>query len=302
MSSHNILNRLLPTGGGGSGSGRGTRQRERPSRSFYEELRGGGDHDDDDDDDGARDIEIEAGLDLDEENLKHAYTDADLERALGGVVDDSQPDVSGGRGRGRKPPSGNRDPTQERGRGGGGGGGIGVGRGSGAVAGAGGGAAASRWLARDYDDGDNNDVPASLLVEHHDIDPLPTRGPVAGGGGRGTARSGGHQGRQQQAAVPGPSTARNRALWDNTMAQQRLHPEDSFGMAGPKASAGARDGSGGARPTALLSFVARGDRRQRALWRWTNVTNLDIFVKDVYDYYLGAGIWCILLERVLHLM
>lgn len=38
------------------------------------------------------------------------------------------------------------------------------------------------------------------------------------------------------------------------------------------------------------------------MFRWANVSNLDVFIRDVYDYYLGAGIWCILLERLLHLL
>ncbi|KAG7134518.1 Autophagy-related protein 9 like [Verticillium longisporum] len=39
-----------------------------------------------------------------------------------------------------------------------------------------------------------------------------------------------------------------------------------------------------------------------ALWRWINVSNLDFFMRDVYEYYLGSGFWCILCERALHLV
>lgn len=38
------------------------------------------------------------------------------------------------------------------------------------------------------------------------------------------------------------------------------------------------------------------------MYRWANVQNLDIFIGEVYNYYLGAGLWCILLDRVLHLL
>jgi autophagy-related protein 9 len=38
------------------------------------------------------------------------------------------------------------------------------------------------------------------------------------------------------------------------------------------------------------------------MWRWVNVTNLDNFIRDVYDYYRDSGLRCILLARFLHLM
>lgn len=41
--------------------------------------------------------------------------------------------------------------------------------------------------------------------------------------------------------------------------------------------------------------------KERAMWMWANVTNLDIFLQDVYDYYLGNGWYCIALQRFLNL-
>lgn len=41
--------------------------------------------------------------------------------------------------------------------------------------------------------------------------------------------------------------------------------------------------------------------KERALWMWANVTNLDVFLQDVYDYYLGNGLYCIALQRFLDL-
>ncbi|OAX81033.1 hypothetical protein ACJ72_04627 [Emergomyces africanus] len=38
------------------------------------------------------------------------------------------------------------------------------------------------------------------------------------------------------------------------------------------------------------------------MWRWANVENLDNFLADVYDYFLGNGIKSILLSRVLNLL
>lgn len=41
--------------------------------------------------------------------------------------------------------------------------------------------------------------------------------------------------------------------------------------------------------------------KERALWKWANVENLDIFLQDVYNYYLGNGFYCIILEKILNI-
>ncbi|CEP62561.1 autophagy protein ATG9 LALA0_S05e08372g [Lachancea lanzarotensis] len=41
--------------------------------------------------------------------------------------------------------------------------------------------------------------------------------------------------------------------------------------------------------------------RERALWKWANVENLDLFLQEVYDYYLGNGFFCICIEKVLNI-
>ncbi|SCU92063.1 LADA_0F14048g1_1 [Lachancea dasiensis] len=41
--------------------------------------------------------------------------------------------------------------------------------------------------------------------------------------------------------------------------------------------------------------------RERALWKWANVENLDIFLQEVYDYYLGNGFYCICIEKALNI-
>jgi autophagy-related protein 9 len=38
------------------------------------------------------------------------------------------------------------------------------------------------------------------------------------------------------------------------------------------------------------------------MWRWINVVNLDNFMLQVYNYYTGSGIWCIVLFKVLDLL
>lgn len=42
--------------------------------------------------------------------------------------------------------------------------------------------------------------------------------------------------------------------------------------------------------------------KERALWRWVNVEDLDSFLQEVYLYYVGKGIWAIGLSRLLNLL
>ncbi|KZS88344.1 APG9-domain-containing protein [Sistotremastrum niveocremeum HHB9708] len=44
------------------------------------------------------------------------------------------------------------------------------------------------------------------------------------------------------------------------------------------------------------------DPRERALWHWVNVYNLDAYLQEVYAYYEGKGIYCIALSRGLNLL
>ncbi|ODV89806.1 hypothetical protein CANCADRAFT_28024, partial [Tortispora caseinolytica NRRL Y-17796] len=43
------------------------------------------------------------------------------------------------------------------------------------------------------------------------------------------------------------------------------------------------------------------DPREKALWRWTNVENLDIFLQQVYSFYISRGFLPIILSRLLNL-
>lgn len=43
------------------------------------------------------------------------------------------------------------------------------------------------------------------------------------------------------------------------------------------------------------------DPHERALWKWANVEDLDLFLQQVYSYFLGNGIYCILLNRTLNM-
>ena len=90
--------------------------------------------------------------------------------------------------------------------------------------------------------------------------------------------------------VPGPTTRGTQAKWQATQDQQRLHPEDQPHPRQPGI------------PSRRGNALGIMDPKERALWMWANVENLDNFLKDVYDYFLGNGIWCILLNRLLNLL
>ena len=125
----------------------------------------------------------------------------------------------------------------------------------------------------------DDDVPASLLIETDDdgnplpgpLPPRPTNGPDPFSPGRPPLRLEGEQG--------------PRAKWQATQQQQRLHSHSDRSTGTPKLAAG------------LIM-----NPREKALWRWTNVENLDNFLKDVYDYYVGKGIWSITMNRILNLL
>lgn len=139
--------------------------------------------------------------------------------------------------------------------------------------------ARARWLMPE-DEGDN-DVPASLLVE----------GPDAA-----TTKPNAHRSSPQHARNAGRHASSNnrriQAQWETAQAQQRLHQDDGYGPTPGRHQPGA--------PAKRTGFG--GSPKDKAMFRWANVSNLDVFIGDVYDYYLGAGIWCILLERFLHLL
>ena len=132
-----------------------------------------------------------------------------------------------------------------------------------------------RLLEEDPDD----DVPASLLIEGNDrARPSTSRQPRVR-----------HQAIPNRQPVPGPSTEETRAQWEAAQAQQRLHTdEETRAQSVPPVRANHR--------------IIGGSARDKAMWRWNNVTNLDSFIQQVYAYYEGAGIWCIIMEKVIGLL
>lgn len=128
--------------------------------------------------------------------------------------------------------------------------------------------------ARGANEDDMGDVPASLLIEGDD-EVLPTLKRVTGIN-TGKSRSG----EQRFEGVP------DRTRWETVQAKQRLHEDE---IRPPE-------------PTTSRASAQPLDPRQKALWTWLNASNLDQFMAEVYDYYLGAGVWCICLERFLSLL
>ncbi|KAL9102522.1 MAG: hypothetical protein Q9163_002331 [Psora crenata] len=90
--------------------------------------------------------------------------------------------------------------------------------------------------------------------------------------------------------VPGPSSRTARAKWQAAQRQQRLHDIPTPLRLQPRIL------SSRVRP---LSFT---NPKEKATWMWANVDNLDRFLNEVYDYYIGHGIWSILLNRVVKLL
>lgn len=137
----------------------------------------------------------------------------------------------------------------------------------------------AKWLSRSprmLDDDPDDDVPASLLVEEEE----------GGGPSRPAAEQ---QSPRPAKATPtaGTATQNAQARWAAVQEQQRLH-----------------DDAGAARPRAVLPKpgVFSASRKERAMWMWINVTNLDRFMGEIYAYYRGAGIWPICLDRLLNLL
>ncbi|ESZ94097.1 putative mitochondrial carrier protein [Sclerotinia borealis F-4128] len=143
-----------------------------------------------------------------------------------------------------------------------------------------------RLLEEDPDD----DVPASLLIEGNNRHPDPETPNHA---------------RIRQTALPkiapavtGPSAretreARETAHWEMTQAQQKLHEDDEIRTSGVPQTP---------QPTPRSTGFLTGSPKDKAMWRWVNVTNLDNFIRDVYDYFEGTGIWSIVLAKVIDLL
>ncbi|EME42054.1 hypothetical protein DOTSEDRAFT_72973 [Dothistroma septosporum NZE10] len=121
---------------------------------------------------------------------------------------------------------------------------------------------------------EDEDVPESLL-----LDP----------GKRGISRA---------SKVPQPDLRRNNneaAQWQATQEQQRLHMSEAPRSTRPSSRPSKRT-------AAHTNRAGRTDPRNEAMWLYTNASNLDSFLGEIYQYYVGHGVWSILLSRVISLM
>jgi autophagy-related protein 9 len=239
MMTSNLLSRLLPSNPTG--------------RSIYDDLRA---HDEAFE----SDLEEQAGLAIDEENLR--FHDDELGNAEAFNGEESRITTGStafltGQQQNRTQGAGERSRGKPQGR-------------------------RSKWIAQSprllEEDGDD-DVPASLLIEGDDTpDPSAPFQP----------RIRHAKPQKRESAIPGPSNRETRAHWEAAQAQQKLHQDDENPPTGPQR---VRQNIG----------PFSGTPREKAMWRWINITNLDNFMKEVYDYYTGSGLWCITLERALSL-
>lgn len=234
--SSNILSRLLPANSGG--------------RSIYDDLRA---HDEASE----SDIEEQAGMAIDEENLGFRDDELGSVDVFTGEASRITTQSTVGQLLETTPPTGREGKQAQRGH--------------------------SKWLAqspRFLGDDRDDDVPASLLIEGNGPSPsTPVR-----------PRKSQPRPERKRPAIPGPSDRENRAHWEAAQAQQRLHGEENGRTYSSPQTA---------RPNIGL---LTSNPREKAMWRWINITNLDSFIRDVYDYYTGSGIWCIILTRVLDLL
>lgn len=213
----------------------------------------------------ASDIEERAGMALDEENLDPVFPNYDLEQALEDAAESQATTES--------VMHMHRDPSRQQSHGM-----------SGTHRGASRSKTRPKWMQdsrRELEIEEADDeVPASLLVEggaHQatGANEQPPRGPRRP---------------FPVPPVPGPSTREARAQWKAAQVQQRLYHDGHDSQARRTRTSKGHLG------------LAVADPKEKALWRWANVENLDNFLKDVYDYFLGNGIWCIMLSRVLNLL
>ena len=129
-------------------------------------------------------------------------------------------------------------------------------------------------------DEDNDDVPASLLIELDEP------------GNPSSSVAELHQAAYTDAIpIAGTATGAARAKWRTTQNQQRLYHDQTT-----------RSPYSGRRSIPPNQTNVLLDPRERALWRWTNVQNLDNFLHDVYGYYQGKGMYSTLLSTTLGLL
>lgn len=122
---------------------------------------------------------------------------------------------------------------------------------------------------------DDDDVPESLLMD------LKKKGKGRAGPSRG-------------AGTMETKLAKAEAQWRATQEQQGLHQSH--------ASRQPRPTSRTSYPTSAAPIGNRPNPQADATWLYTNASNLDAFLLEIYQYFVGHGVWSILLSRALTLL
>ena len=129
------------------------------------------------------------------------------------------------------------------------------------------------------DDG-YDDVPSSLLIEEEEEE--------AGAGPSRPAQQQPHKNRHRSPRAPAAlRRTKADAQWQAAQGKQKLYEDIS-----PKPYS----------PAVATPLLSSTDAREVAMWQWVNVTNLDTFMGEVYEYYREGGIWTICLGRLLDLL
>lgn len=126
-----------------------------------------------------------------------------------------------------------------------------------------------RWLGQQVGVEEEEDVPESLLLE------------------------GNRPASQDNAPSNERASGRTDAQWRATQKQQRLHKDTST----QRALRTPKRRQAGARP----SPAGISSPKDTAMWLYTNASNLDAFLMEVYEYYIEHGIYSIILSRAISL-
>ncbi|MCO5599876.1 hypothetical protein L7F22_053983 [Adiantum nelumboides] len=100
-----------------------------------------------------------------------------------------------------------------------------------------------------------------------------------------------------RASTPSSSTSRRRHERDKGMLS-RIKRKIQKGADRIRAQDSAENSSNGSSGHP----VRRLNAKERALWNWGTLENMDEFLQEVYGYYVGKGLICILLTKLLNLL
>lgn len=155
---------------------------------------------------------------------------------------------------------------------------------------------------------EEEDVPSSLLFENHQPSNSPQKKPIL----RPNAQS-----ILNQPSTRGNAKSQHSVLFTNPPKPKRKQPFTGTNRSLPLPVTAQSNPPGKVRSAVQTVFRHNAvdpegrhgvrsnlgliDPKERALWKWANVENLDNFLQEVYNYYLGNGFYCILLSRLLNM-